>query len=247
MGGRVWLGPVGRTPPARLWTAVGRLWGHLARPANCRRQIPLAFCRGGGRFPAPKEGRLCLPSGSAGSLLGKATSTTNYWNTVKQTNKQTNLADRLWVGCGSAVAVGGSASFFPRIGTEKGFFARKKKRTEAGEREVKNWNESQPQVRIAKLVLSYNTNKKIFTLPYSRNNFPYTYMSGWDHSASLSVGHRCLGTQVPDRGLAEVLTSPNKINTRRSVLFCFVLFDLQLSVCLCWLLGTAAGTIPTRR
>ena len=39
---------------------------------------------------------------------------------------------------------------------------------------------------------------------------PYTYMSGRDHSASLSVGHRCLGTQVPDRGLAEVLTSPNK-------------------------------------
>ena len=31
------------------------------------------------------------------------------------------------------------------------------------------------------------------------------------------------------------------------VLFCFVLFDLQLSVCLCWLLGTAAGTIPARR
>ena len=39
---------------------------------------------------------------------------------------------------------------------------------------------------------------------------PYAYMSGWDHSASLSVGHRCLGTQVTDRGLAEVLTSPNK-------------------------------------
>jgi hypothetical protein len=39
---------------------------------------------------------------------------------------------------------------------------------------------------------------------------PYTYMSERDHSASLSVGHRCLGTQVPDRGLAEVLTSPNK-------------------------------------
>ena len=39
---------------------------------------------------------------------------------------------------------------------------------------------------------------------------PYTYMSGRDHSASLSVRHRCLGTQVTDRGLAEVLTSPNK-------------------------------------
>ena len=35
-------------------------------------------------------------------------------------------------------------------------------------------------------------------------------MSGRDHSASLPVGHRCLGTQVSDRGLTEVLTSPNK-------------------------------------
>ena len=43
---------------------------------------------------------------------------------------------------------------------------------------------------------------------------PYTYMSGRDHSASLSVGHRCLGTQVSDRGLAEVLTSPNKVMER---------------------------------
>ena len=37
-------------------------------------------------------------------------------------------------------------------------------------------------------------------------------MSGRDHSASLPVGHRCLGTQVSDRGLTEVLTSPNKID-----------------------------------
>ena len=43
-----------------------------------------------GRFPAHEEDRLCLPSGSVGSFLGKATSTTDYWNTVKQTNKQTN-------------------------------------------------------------------------------------------------------------------------------------------------------------
>ena len=35
-------------------------------------------------------------------------------------------------------------------------------------------------------------------------------MSKRDHSASLPVGHRCLGTQVSDRGLTEVLTSPNK-------------------------------------
>ena len=37
------------------------------------------------------------------------------------------------------------------------------------------------------------------------------------------------------------------LKMKTEVLFCFVLFDLQLSVCLCWLLGTAAGTIPTRR
>jgi len=37
------------------------------------------------------------------------------------------------------------------------------------------------------------------------------------------------------------------VQLNSAVLFCFVLFDLQLSVCLCWHLGTAAGTIPTRR
>ena len=32
---------------------------------------------------------LCLPSGNVGSILGKATSITDYWSTVKQTtNKQ---------------------------------------------------------------------------------------------------------------------------------------------------------------
>ena len=46
------------------------------------------------------------------------------------------------------------------------------------------------------------------TAPYTYMS--YTYMSKRDHSASLPVGHRCLGTQVTDRGLAEVLTSPNK-------------------------------------
>ena len=49
---------------------------------------PLAPCKGRGRFPTHEEERLCLPSGSVGSILGKATSTTDYWNTVKQTNKQ---------------------------------------------------------------------------------------------------------------------------------------------------------------
>ena len=42
-----------------------------------------------GLRPAHKEDRLCLTSGSVGSILGKALSTTDYWNTVKQTNKQT--------------------------------------------------------------------------------------------------------------------------------------------------------------
>ena len=36
-----------------------------------------------------EEDHLCLPSGSAGSFLGKATSTTDYWSTANQTNKQT--------------------------------------------------------------------------------------------------------------------------------------------------------------
>ena len=40
--------------------------------------------------PAHEEERLCLPTGSVGSILGKATSTTDHRNTVNQTNKQTN-------------------------------------------------------------------------------------------------------------------------------------------------------------
>ena len=62
------------------------------QPARApKQQIPLAPCKGRGRFPAHEEDRLCLPSGSVGSILGKATSTTDYRNTVNQTNKQTNL------------------------------------------------------------------------------------------------------------------------------------------------------------
>ena len=61
------------------------------QPARApKQQIPLAPCKGRGRFPAHEEDRLCLPTGSVGSILGKATSTTDYWNTVNQTNKQTN-------------------------------------------------------------------------------------------------------------------------------------------------------------
>ena len=60
------------------------------QPARApKQQIPLAPCKGRGRFPAHEEERLCLPTGSVGSILGKATSTTDFWNTVKQTNKQT--------------------------------------------------------------------------------------------------------------------------------------------------------------
>ena len=47
-------------------------------------------------------------------------------------------------------------------------------------------------------------------------------MSGRDHSASLPVGHRCLGTPVCDRGLTEVLTSPNKHGSRPTM--CSTLF-----------------------
>ena len=63
------------------------------QPARApKQQIPLAPCKGRGRFPAHEEDRLCLPSGSVGSFLGKATSTTDYWNTVNQTNEQTNYS-----------------------------------------------------------------------------------------------------------------------------------------------------------
>ena len=54
-------------------------------------QIPLALCKGRGHFPAHEEDHACLPSGSIGSILGKAMSATDFWNTMnKQTNKQTN-------------------------------------------------------------------------------------------------------------------------------------------------------------
>ena len=70
------------------------------QPARApKQQIPLAPCKGRGRFPAHEEERLCLPTGSVGSILGKATSTTDYWNTVNQTNKQTSSpqpADRFF-------------------------------------------------------------------------------------------------------------------------------------------------------
>ena len=45
--------------------------------------------KGRGRFLVHEEDRVCLPSGSVGSILGKVTSTTDYWNTMNQTNKQT--------------------------------------------------------------------------------------------------------------------------------------------------------------
>ena len=79
------------------------------QPARApKQQIPLAPCKGRGRFPAHEEDRLCLPSGSVGSILGKATSTTDYRNTVNQTNKQTNKrrqhdegsSQSMWIGCG---------------------------------------------------------------------------------------------------------------------------------------------------
>ena len=55
-----------------------------------KQQIPQAPCKGRGQFLVHKQDHICLPSGSVGSFLGKAMSTTDFWNTVKQTNKQTN-------------------------------------------------------------------------------------------------------------------------------------------------------------
>ena len=66
-------------------------WVACLQPARApKQQTPLAPCKGRGRFPAHEEDCLCLPSGSVGSILGKAMSATDFWNTVKPTNKQTN-------------------------------------------------------------------------------------------------------------------------------------------------------------
>ena len=73
--------------PSGVGTMIDR--AASLQPARApKQQIPLAPCKGRGRFPAHEEERLCLPTGSVGSILGKATSTTDFWNTVKQTNKQ---------------------------------------------------------------------------------------------------------------------------------------------------------------
>ena len=77
--------------PSGVGTMIDR--AASLQPARApKQQIPLAPCKGRGRFPAHEEDRVCLPSGSVGSILGKATSTTDFWNTVKQTNKQTKWA-----------------------------------------------------------------------------------------------------------------------------------------------------------
>ena len=62
-----------------------------------------------------------------------------------------------------------------------------------------------------------------------------------------SKGHKVARSLATWKRVGEVLQGGKQQLWWKVVLFCFVLFDLQLSVCLCWLLGTAAGTIPTRR
>ena len=79
------------------------------QPARApKQQIPLAPCKGRGRFPAHEEDRLCLPSGSVGSILGKATSTTDDRNTVNQTNKQTKGGCSLCVAASAQPPLGDS-------------------------------------------------------------------------------------------------------------------------------------------
>ena len=75
--------------PSREGTMID--WVASLQPARApKQQFPLAPCKGRGRFPAHEEDLVCLPPGSVGSILGKAMSTTDYPNTVKQTNnKQT--------------------------------------------------------------------------------------------------------------------------------------------------------------
>ena len=101
---RGWTGSTGfvvpKTPNQQpnMPSGVGTMIDRAAslQPARApKQQIPLAPCKGRGRFPAHEEDRLCLPSGSVGSFLGKATSTADYWNTVNQTNKQTNKPTQL--------------------------------------------------------------------------------------------------------------------------------------------------------
>ena len=98
-----WTGSTGFVVPKTLNlqpnmpSGVGTLIDRAAslQPARApKQQIPLEPCKGRGRLPAHEEDRVCLPSGSVGSILGKATSTTDYWNTVNQTNKQTNKQTR---------------------------------------------------------------------------------------------------------------------------------------------------------
>ena len=75
--------------PSGVGTMIDR--AASLQPARApKQQIPLAPGKGRGRFPAHEEDRLCLPTGSVGSFLGKVTSTTDYWNTLKQTKKQKN-------------------------------------------------------------------------------------------------------------------------------------------------------------
>ena len=72
--------------------AIIYIQGGLGPARAPKQQFLLAPCKERGRFPAHEEDCVCLPSGSVGSILGKAMSTTDFWNTVKQTNKQTNRA-----------------------------------------------------------------------------------------------------------------------------------------------------------
>ena len=64
-----------------------------ARAPKHHANSPDPPCEGRGRYPEPEEERVCLPSGSVGSILGKAMSTTGQLESVKQTNKQTKPPD----------------------------------------------------------------------------------------------------------------------------------------------------------
>ena len=76
------------------------------QPAGAlKQQVSLVPCKGRGRHPAPGKDRACLPAGSAGSILGKVMSTTDYWNT-RETNKQTNLVSQESRGSGSGSLAG---------------------------------------------------------------------------------------------------------------------------------------------
>ena len=98
---------MGGTPPAKALRSCFRGRGGLLRAHAAELTLASGSVVLESALPAlaHKENCLCLPSGSVGSLLGKATSTADYWSTVNQTNKQTNCWLALSLSCCCSASV----------------------------------------------------------------------------------------------------------------------------------------------